>query len=229
VVLILRSGFDSLRTRGVDVSTEADLALVEAMKRRVCRVAFSSSSSSSVSSASSIAAAMAAEIASSADAPLALPDGSVVHLGSAAVDLPAEVPSVLASLAHSVIINVDSQLRDTLVKQCVLSGGNTLFPGAPHLFRRILISSLEAENANRIATAKAPTEPRDTLQNDHGSTDGASNAALCSTDVNVVAQSARQAQSWLGGSILASLSTFPLLCHAKRDYDETGSSILYRK
>ncbi|KAH7296197.1 hypothetical protein KP509_26G012800 [Ceratopteris richardii] len=47
--------------------------------------------------------------------------------------------------------------------------------------------------------------------------------------VNVFAPRERQYSAWIGGSILASLSTFQKMWITKSEYDESGSSIVHKK
>jgi actin-related protein len=47
--------------------------------------------------------------------------------------------------------------------------------------------------------------------------------------VKVVAPPERKYSVWIGGSILASLSTFQQMWINKTEYDETGPSIVHRK
>ncbi|WAR14655.1 ACT-like protein [Mya arenaria] len=44
------------------------------------------------------------------------------------------------------------------------------------------------------------------------------------TGITVVAPPERKKSTWLGGSVLASLSTFPEFCKSRRDYQEHGVS-----
>ena len=63
------------------------------------------------------------------------------------------------------------------------------------------------------------------------------NVVLCSLNINcvmllqvkVVAPPERKYSVWIGGSILASLSTFQQMWIAKSEYDESGPSIVHRK
>ena len=48
-------------------------------------------------------------------------------------------------------------------------------------------------------------------------------------DVKVTAPPERRLSSWIGGSILASLSDFYKICISKYEYDEYGPSIVHRK
>jgi len=47
--------------------------------------------------------------------------------------------------------------------------------------------------------------------------------------INIIAPSDRQLSVWIGGSILASLSTFQKMWISKQDYGECGPSIVHRK
>ena len=47
--------------------------------------------------------------------------------------------------------------------------------------------------------------------------------------VKVIAPPERKYSVWIGGSIVASLSTFDQICISKAEYDETGPPIVHRK
>ena len=47
--------------------------------------------------------------------------------------------------------------------------------------------------------------------------------------IKVIAPAERKLSVWIGGSILASLSTFQQMWVSKQEYDETGPSIVHRK
>lgn len=47
--------------------------------------------------------------------------------------------------------------------------------------------------------------------------------------IKIIAPPERKYSSWIGGSIFASLSTFPQMWISKQEYDETGPSIVHRK
>ncbi|RYP12529.1 hypothetical protein DL765_007265 [Monosporascus sp. GIB2] len=47
--------------------------------------------------------------------------------------------------------------------------------------------------------------------------------------VQIIAPPERKYSTWIGGSILASLSTFQLMWISKQEYDESGPSIVHRK
>ena len=47
--------------------------------------------------------------------------------------------------------------------------------------------------------------------------------------IKVIAPPERKSSVWIGGSILASLSTFQQMCIRKQEYDESGPAIIHRK
>ena len=47
--------------------------------------------------------------------------------------------------------------------------------------------------------------------------------------VKIIAPPERKYSVWIGGSILASLSTFQQMWVSKQEYDESGPSIVHRK
>nr|XP_034330035.1 actin-5 [Crassostrea gigas] len=56
-----------------------------------------------------------------------------------------------------------------------------------------------------------------------------STLALRTTKIKITAPPERQYSVWFGGSILASLPTFPQLWISKHEYDETGPPIVHKK
>lgn len=55
------------------------------------------------------------------------------------------------------------------------------------------------------------------------------NLAPNSMKVKIIAPPERKYSVWIGGSILASLSTFQNMWISKQEYDESGPSIVHRK
>jgi actin-related protein len=53
--------------------------------------------------------------------------------------------------------------------------------------------------------------------------------APSSMKVKIIAPPERKYSIWIGGSILASLSTFQKMWISKQEYDESGPSIVHRK
>ena len=54
--------------------------------------------------------------------------------------------------------------------------------------------------------------------------EAASAEATDMTDIHVVASPDRKYSVWLGGALLASLSTFEQMCISKKEYDESASA-----
>lgn len=53
--------------------------------------------------------------------------------------------------------------------------------------------------------------------------------APAATQIRVIAPPERKYSVWIGGAILASLSTFQRMWISKQEYDESGPSIVHRK
>jgi actin len=106
----------------------------------------------------------------------------------------------------------DIDIRRDLYGNIVMSGGTTMFPGL-------------ADRMSKEMTAFAPSqhEGNDPFS---GFVLGCSEHSLC--QVKVVAPPERKYSVWIGGSILASLSTFQNLWCTKQEYDESGPSIVHR-
>lgn len=47
--------------------------------------------------------------------------------------------------------------------------------------------------------------------------------------INIMALPERRYSAWIGGSILASLSTFQKMWVTKQEYDESGPSVVHQK
>lgn len=47
--------------------------------------------------------------------------------------------------------------------------------------------------------------------------------------IKIIAPSERKYSTWIGGSILASLGTFPNMCASKQDYDGFGPAVVHHK
>jgi actin-related protein len=52
---------------------------------------------------------------------------------------------------------------------------------------------------------------------------------LATMKIKIIAPPERKYSVWIGGSILASLSTFQQMWISKQEYDESGPSIVHRK
>ena len=65
----------------------------------------------------------------------------------------------------------------------------------------------------------------DRMQKEMTALDG----SRCGMRIKIVAPPERKLSVWIGGSILASLSTFQQMWISKQEYDESGPSIVHRK
>jgi len=132
-----------------------------------------------------------------------LPDGNVIVIGNERF----RCPEVL--LQPSLIGKESSGVHDTLyqtIMKCDVDirrdlYANIVLSGGTTMFPGI------AERLTKEVTALAPATMK----------------------VKVVAPPERKYSVWIGGSILASLSTFQQMWISKAEYDESGPSIVHRK
>jgi actin beta/gamma 1 len=132
-----------------------------------------------------------------------LPDGQVITIGSERFRAPEVMfkPSLIG-LEQSGIhqTTYDSIMKcDVDIRKDLY--GNTVLSGGTTMFEGI------AERMQKEITALAPA----------------------SMKIKIVAPPERKYSVWIGGSILASLSTFQSMWISKQEYDESGPSIVHRK
>lgn len=106
----------------------------------------------------------------------------------------------------------DIDIRRDLYGNIVMSGGTTMFPGI-------------ADRMNKEITAFAPSNMR-VMSHSMTLLPVTLTHSLC--QVKIVAPPERKYSVWIGGSILASLSTFQNLWCTKQEYDESGPAIVHR-
>merc|ERR1712179_218926 len=132
-----------------------------------------------------------------------LPDGQVMSVNNErfrapeALFQPSYLGMELGGVHQQVVDSIavcDIDIRTELLKNMVVSGGTTMYPG----FSDRLVKEVSALSP---ATAK----------------------------VKCVTQPERKYSVWIGGSILASLSTFQSMWISKQEYDECGPGIVLRK
>ncbi|KAF8077578.1 actin 1 [Lyophyllum atratum] len=141
-----------------------------------------------------------------------LPDGRIITVGDERFRSPEALfqPSLLGlelpgihELVYNSIRLCDIDTRRDFYGNIVLSGGNTMFPGFSQRVEKELTS---------LAPASAYTgSPR--YRNE-------------GLDVKVIAANERKHFAWIGGSILASLSTFQKMWISKKEYDEYDPSFV---
>jgi actin-related protein len=132
-----------------------------------------------------------------------LPDGQVITIGNERFRCPEVLfqPSLIGMECEGMHkLAYDSIMKcDVDIRKDLYS--NTVLSGGSTMFQGI------AERVHKEITHLAPS----------------------SIKVKVVAPPERKYSVWIGGSILASLSTFQQMWITKQEYDESGPSIVHRK
>uniref|UniRef100_A0A6B2L9C3 Actin n=1 Tax=Arcella intermedia TaxID=1963864 RepID=A0A6B2L9C3_9EUKA len=133
-----------------------------------------------------------------------LPDGQVVYVGNERFRCGEALfqPSLIGSQCCGVHESLYDSIRkcDFDISKYILFGSVVLIGGST-LFPGI------AERVQKELTALAP----------------------CSMRIKVVAPPERKYYSWIGGSVLGSLSTFPQIWIPKEEYEEIGPIIVHRR
>jgi len=132
-----------------------------------------------------------------------LPDGQVITVGSERIRCP-EV-YFTPSLAGLEEAGIAHQVNES-IKSVEIS------------LRRDLYGNIVLSGGSTLFTGFA-----DRLQNDM------SKLVASSMKLKVIAPPERKYSAWIGGSIMASLSTFQQVWMSKEEYDESGPSIVHRK
>jgi len=132
-----------------------------------------------------------------------LPDGQVITIGNERFRCPEVLfkPSLIGLESSGIHqTTYDSIMKcDVDIRKDLY--GNTVLSGGTTMFEGI------AERMQKEITSLAPA----------------------SMKIKIVAPPERKYSVWIGGSILASLSTFQAMWISKQEYDESGPSIVHRK
>jgi actin-related protein len=139
-----------------------------------------------------------------------LPDGQVITIGNERFRCPEPLFDPLlvgleccgiCDMCDNSIMRCDVEMREDLYANIVLSGGSTMFPGFADRMQKEITSLAHQKSCRPTMSMK----------------------------INVIAPPERKYSAWIGGSILASLSTFQQMSISTQEYDETGPSIVHQK
>ncbi|CAG8576058.1 13665_t:CDS:2 [Ambispora leptoticha] len=156
-----------------------------------------------------------------------LPDGKIIVVQSERFRIPEalfkpkllglEDPGIHEAIAKS-ISQCDIELRKLLMSNIVLSGGSTLFPGIVERLHKELDILMPPSNCYFILCFNA----------DFSFKTNKLKSAL-HAKAKILAPEERKYLPWIGGSVLASLSTFQDMCISKAEYEEVGAFLVNRK
>ncbi len=139
----------------------------------------------------------------SLEKPYELPDGQVIQIGSERFRTPEVLfnPNFIGSESHGIHENIFNSIMkcDIDVRRELYS--NIVLSGGSTMFPGM------ADRLTKELTQIIPQNMK----------------------VKVIAPPERKYSVWIGGSILASLSSFSTMWISKREYDEAGPSIVHRK
>lgn len=201
-----------LHSRGLGFGSSAALEVAREVKEHVSYVAVDLELEAGVDDAA-------------VSKPYELPDGTVIHVGRDRYECPealfqpstvgVEAPGVHQA-AFRALAACDVHVRKELGANIVLSGGTTLLPGFKERLTTELRKAFVADTAAKLELQNLSKSARM-----HALTaKGASGA-----HVKVAAPPERQFSAWLGGSVLASLSSFQSRWVTKAQYDEVGVDV----
>ena len=141
-----------------------------------------------------------------------LPDGQRLMLGCERFQAPEALfdPSLiglksdgLAQLAHRALSYCSAPVRGEMCQHMIVAGGSTMLPNLPERLKQEL--TVSGTSGGRIRKCYRPEKLR------------------------IRAPENRKCSAWIGGAVLASLSTFDKSWITMDDYHETGPSIIMRK
>ena len=132
-----------------------------------------------------------------------LPDGQVITIGNERFRCPETLfqPSFLGTEAAGIHETTYNSIMKCDVDIRKDLYGNVVLSGGTTMFPGI------ADRMQKELTALAPSTMK----------------------IKIIAPPERKYSVWIGGSILASLSTFQQMWISKEEYDESGPSIVHRK
>ena len=135
---------------------------------------------------------------------ITLPDGKTIEIDSDLIYKPAEIlftPSFFPHLNHNEAEGASTMIQSTIVK-CDVS------------IRHFFYDNIRLVGGNSMFRSIQPRVNRDIFA-----------IAYRDPKIRILASPDRYISSWLGGSILGSLSTFSNMVVGKEEYDEVGPSL----
>eukprot|EP01084_Bolivina_argentea_P162922 283479_1 len=119
----------------------------------------------------------------------------------------------------------DEDMQKDLFENIVFGGGNTMFKGMEN---RLIMELKKLTNSDELVNGYV----RKYLENNKRRLLGKDIINLMikySSMQHIHPSENRQYSTWIGGSVLASLSTFDSLCIGRNEYEENGPSIVHKK
>eukprot|EP01083_Nonionella_stella_P186069 680330_1 len=175
-----------------------------------------------------------ADIAQNYELPLILPDGKVLSIDTERFQCiePLFDPKLVGvdsggihQVLYDTVMGCDADIHMDLFENIVLAGGNTMFDGIGHrlkheISRMGLIKKHLVDGYLRTYHGESRMFSIDVID---------LMAKYAATIPKVVSPPERKYSSWIGGSILTSLSTFEEMWITAAEYDEFGPSIVNKK